>query len=154
MDLETPGGVPLEVILGIARDPVMMACIRVRDMRESLQFFIEKLGMTVLQFPLARTPGSQFEPDQPKGSTCIGYGDDSLKLLLIPSGPKDPPIQIGSMLQGITIVFDDSSDTLPAAAQGVSKQSPTTIYSPDGYPIILKPYTMFEKEATKEVPII
>jgi hypothetical protein len=160
VDLDTTGSVPLEVVVGSTRDPVMLASIRVRDMAESVSFFTNQMGMKILPFPLCRAPGSNFEPIPPKGSIYIGYSEDSFGILLAPTIKGDPPLRIGSQLNGFTIVVDDSTDEIvkgyplaisSALSSGLGAKSDNKITSPDGYTFIVKPYSQFKKESTTNV---
>lgn len=160
VDLDTVGNIPIEVVVGTTRDPVMLASIRVRDMAESVNFLKDQLGMKVLPFPLCRPPGSNFEPLPLKGSVYMGYSEDSFGILLTPTIKGDPPLRVGSQLNGFTIVVDDSSDDLvkgypPAISSvllpGVGGGKELKITSPDGYPFIIKPYSQFKKESTTNV---
>jgi hypothetical protein len=149
VDLESPGGIPMEVIIGLARDPVMLSCLRVTNVIESTKFFTEELGMKVLPFPIARGKGSTFEPEQIRGSTYVGYSENSMGLLLTPSPKlKSPPLAIGTMLEAFTIVYDDSKSPAKALPPAASKSE---VKSPDGYKFVLKGYEQFKKEATKKV---
>lgn len=156
VDADTPGGIPLEVIIGIARDPVMLTCLRVSNVAASTKFFTEELGMKVLPFPISRQKGSSFEPEPVPGSSYVGYGDNSMGLLLTPS-PKlrAPPLVVGTMLEAFTLVFDDSTlaaNKLPPAVKKLlADGSGGVIKSPDGYKFALKGYEIFKKESTKSV---
>jgi hypothetical protein len=155
VDLDTPGGIPMEVIIGLARDPVMLTCLRVSNVLDSTKFFTEQLGMKVLPFPLSRAKGSTFEPEQVPGSQYVGYSENSMGLMLIPSPKlKAPPLVIGTMLEAFTLVYDDSAgvaDKLPPAVVTVLGGAPNMIKSPDGYTFVLKGYEQFKKEATNKV---
>lgn len=155
VDLDTPGGIPMEVIIGLARDPVMLTCLRVTNVADSAKFFIEQLGMKVLPFPLSRAKGSTFEPEQVPGSQYIGYSDNSMGLMLTPSPKlKAPPLVVGTMLEAFTLVYDDSAGAaskLPPAVVKVLGGAPNIVKSPDGYSFVLKGYEQFKKEATDKV---
>ena len=155
VDLETPGGIPMEVIIGLARDPMMLTCLRVTNVLDSTKFFTEQLGMKVLPFPLSRAKGSTFEPEQVPGSSYVGYSENSMGLLLTPSPKlKAPPLVVGTMLSAFTLVYDDSesaSMALPPAVNRVVNGGVNEIKSPDGYTFVLKGYEQFKKEATNKV---
>ena len=85
IDVRSPGGIPLEVVVGIARDPFMFACLRVSNIKESVAFFTEVLGMREGPMPLARQPGSQYEPSQANNEVFLNYGGDSYGFLLSPA---------------------------------------------------------------------
>ena len=147
VDLDTPGKIPLEVVVGIARDPLMLTCLRVRDVSASTDFFIKQMGMKSLPFPLARGAGSDYEPAQPLKSSYVGYGENSMGLLLV-SGAKDaPPLNIGTVLQAITLVYDQNKiDTLPPLFQNAAQGGEKRVLSPDGYPFVLKSYEEYQKQ--------
>ena len=151
VDLDTVNEVPLQIVVGIARDPLMQATLRVSNLQQSKDFFIDKLGMKVLPFPLARTPGSEFEQPAPPGSVYVGYGVDTMGLLLVET-KNGAPIQVGSRLEGFKIVVDDKieKNLLPEATSLMfqdGKMKSITVNSPDGYKFVLQPYSDFEKTA-------
>jgi len=136
----------------------MLACLRVSDVAASVKFFTNELGMRTLPLPLARQPGSDFEPPQPPGSAYVGYGVDSFGLLLVPGAKGDPPLSVGNALAGFTVVYDDAPeqiDALPplarAAATATEKGTAQRVLSPDGYPFILKSLREHEKTATQSM---
>ena len=152
VDLDTPGKIPLEVVIGLARDPVMITCLRVTNVAESTKFFVEQLGMKVLPFPISRPKGSTFEPEQVPGSSYVGYSESSMGLLLTPSPKlKAPPLNIGNFLKGFTLVFDEKSVKLPPAVVKALSTATNEIKSPDGYPFFIKGYNVYAKEATNSV---
>ena len=68
VELDTPGNVPLEVVVGYRmRDNIMCMCIRVTDMKATIDFLTKELGMQLLPYPLARDEGSRFEQEKAKG---------------------------------------------------------------------------------------
>lgn len=153
VDADTPNGIPLRVIVGISRDPIMAVNLKVTDLKQSLEFFTQVLGMKELPFPLARQEGSQFEPQQTTGSAFVGYGSDSFGIILTPptttnkkraNTPAIPAISPGSQFNKIGIVFDDSKSDLPDAFKSESLD----IKSPDGYSFSLIPYSKFMKVAS------
>mmetsp|Transcript_12835 Transcript_12835/g.19281 ORF Transcript_12835/g.19281 Transcript_12835/m.19281 type:complete len:385 (+) Transcript_12835:1-1155(+) len=163
VDLDTPGNIPVEVVVGITRDPIMIACIRVSNLQQSIQFFTETMGMSQLPFPLSRAPGSAFEPAMPKDAVYMGYSESSMGVLLKPTIKGDPPLRVGSQLNGFTVIVDDSSksgqvkgsysapiasilDRLSSDAK--LDEASRTILSPDGYPFIIKPFSQFSQQST------
>lgn len=149
MDLDTPGNIPLEVVVGSTRDPIMLVCLRVSDIQTSVRFFSEQLGMKQLPFPLCRLPGSAFEPTCPKDAVYLGYSADSMGVLLRPSAKGEAPLQVGSLLNGFTLVVDDSNKSaLPTALSAALGEASRTILSPDGYPFIVKAFSQFKVEST------
>jgi hypothetical protein len=160
IELDTPNGIPLQVVVGQARDPIMACCLRVTDLVQSVAFCIEQLGMSIQPYPLARAAGSQFEPGMPENSAYVSYGGDSLGLVLRefvqPKGRRGrvinkeviPPLDIGSQLQGFTVLVDDhlKAEQLPLAARAViERKEAVRVTSPDGYSFTLSPATQFEK---------
>ena len=51
----------------------MLTCLRVTDMRKSVDFLTKELGMKLLPFPMARKEGSQYEKEQDKGTVWMGH---------------------------------------------------------------------------------
>lgn len=157
VDLDTPMGIPMEVVIGLARDPIMLACIRVTNVAASAKFFMEELGMKVLPFPISRPKGSTFEPEQTPGSQYVGYSGDTMGLLLVPSPKlKAPPLVVGTMLESFTLVYDDSAAAvtagkLPPAVGRITGGGSNVIKSPDGYTFVLKGFEQFKKEATNKI---
>jgi hypothetical protein len=175
VDLDSPAGVPYQVVVGIARDPLMMACIRVSSVADSQAFFTQQLGMQVLPFPLSRAVGSAFEAAPPKGSVYVGYGESSMGLLLV-APEKNEVVNVGSLLQAFTIVVDNkrfSPQGLPPLGKlllkdkllggesieskeeynGVRVQQVddgVLVFSPDGYPFLLRSLEAFQKTASRE----
>lgn len=155
IDLDTPAGIPLEIVIGDRRDPMMTVSLKVTDLKESTSFFQDTLGMKPLPFQLARPAGSQFEATQPPNSIYLGYSPDTMGVLLVQQ-PKDaPPIVIGSQLRYFTVVYDDSKDKKSQLPPALSDSSSTSsddgqtiiIKSPDGYPFQFLPYSKFIKSA-------
>lgn len=148
------GRIPYEIVIGLSRDPLMCIGLKVRDMAESLKFFQNTLGMQILPFNYARTVGSNFEPQPPKGSTFVGYGQDSLGLLLLPSNGKES-IEVGSLIDAFKIVVDESDiSRLPTKVADIlnSDDKGEKLLSPDGYPFVFQRYTEFSKnDAVKEL---
>ena len=139
----------------------MLACLLVSDIKASTAFFKDELGMQELSFPLSRSVGSDFEPQQPKSSIYLGYGSDSMGVLLIPAPKGSPKINVGSQLDAFTIVADDSDPSgdidVPAlpprvqAALASSENGSRTVLSPDGYKFVILPYSEFKVFATSSV---
>lgn len=86
----SPNQIPYEITVGLTRDPLMLVCLRVKNLKESSDFFVNELGMKMLDYPLARAKDSQFEKPQPKNSVYVSYGPNSMGLLLV-----EDPIEIG-----------------------------------------------------------
>ena len=149
VDLDTPNNLPLKIVVGIRRDPLMFACISVSNIDQTVKFLSEELGMKEMPLPLARNPGSEFEPQPQKGDIYMGYSPDTMGFLLTPL-PKGVKLSIGTQLNGFNIIVDDKSiDKLPQSIQGLlsDKSGNNRIKSPDGYSFIITPYSEFEKYA-------
>ena len=170
VDLESPSGVPYEVVVGIRRDPLMMVCLQVQDMKANEAFFTSQLGMKPIPFPLARAPTSEFEAKPPPKSVHLGYGDVGMSILLI-QAPKKVQVTTGNVLDQFTIVYDDSSILINPSTSNTSTSTSTssttndssstvysesfirtisdpstrTILSPDGYKFRLRPYSEYAK---------
>lgn len=178
VNMNTKSGIPLEIVIGESRDPLMYAALQVNDLQESVKFFTEELGMRELPFPLARINGSAYEPRQPKGSVYLGYMEGTFGLLLNkfntiqdqeeevvsifglftykkkPAVDPNAKLVVGSQLRGFTVLYDDETSDiskLPKAAQRslANGENNKIILSPDGYPFILTPYSKFKMYATE-----
>ena len=111
--------------------------------------------MKILPYNYARSPGSNFEPQPSKDQVYIGYGENSLGILLTPSNDRNK-INVGTVLSAISIVAD-TSQALPSAVNDLfndndnGSSNDKMIYSPDGYPFKIISYKEFEKnKAVKE----
>ena len=165
VDLESPSGVPYEVVVGIRRDPLMIVCLQVQDMKANEAFFTSQLGMKPIPFPLARAPTSEFEAKPPPKSVHLGYGDVGMSILLL-QAPKKVQVTTGNVLDRFTIVYDDSTtlinptSTSSSSTSGgssnsvvysesfirtISDPSARTLVSPDGYKFRLRPYSEYAK---------
>jgi catechol 2,3-dioxygenase-like lactoylglutathione lyase family enzyme len=158
VDLDSPGAIPFQVVVGTRRDPISYVCLRVSDVRATEAFLSEALGMRPLDFAdsLARVPGSDFEPRQPKDSAYLGYGPDLMGVLLVPPGKATggkgtSPVVVGTQLEALTVVVDKSAPALPQAAKD-ALASGDAILSPDGYPFVVQSYTDLEKQAVTTLP--
>jgi hypothetical protein len=176
IDMDTPGGVPLEVVVGVPKvDPLMLACIRCSSVADTARFLQDELGMSEQPFPYARQVGSLYEPQKPTDSVFLSYGAETFGLLLVPTldakrdAKKYPnfsaskntgPINVGTVLDCFTIVVDDkkaSAGLLPPAmarfmalASGSGKKSSSDdgiVFAPDGYRFRLEKYSDFQKRA-------
>jgi hypothetical protein len=146
IDVISPGGVPLEVVVGIARDPFMFASLSVQNMKESLAFFCDEMGMTQMPMPLARQKGSQYEPQQPKESIFLSYGEDLFGLLL-QQAPRRTKVNPGGLLGEITVLADDSPlavGQLPSAVKAALKGGNGVVRSPDGYTFVVKGFSKYK----------
>ena len=192
VDLESPSGVPLEVVVGTVADPLMYACLRVSSLAESTAF-CEALGMRRAAVPYARQQGSNFEPQLPPTATYMTFslppvdssssssntttsaaasssssavnapingafapGSPGLGLLLVERDKKkkQPPLSVGSVLEGFTIVADTSKPLAPAVARALTesvvsdgpRQGQGLAVSPDGYRFFVQTFDAFDKE--------
>ena len=154
IELDTPGGIPLQVVVGSARDPIMASCIRVNNLQESSIFCKEVLGMSEYPYPLARTIGSKFEPPMPLYSVYMSYSPDSMGIVLSQRQKKVQPLDIGSVFRGYTIIADDKNkdSNLPEALKN-AMESPTDniLLSPDGYAFRIVKLSDFEKTTPKNL---
>ena len=183
IELDTVDGLPIQAIVGIRRDPLTALEVRVSSVRDTQKFLSDTLGMKPLSFDkvLSRTKGeidellpkhditsllnpnpipsilvdtgSEFEPQAAKGTVAMGYGDDSVALILIQS-PVDPktkkqtPVIIGGQLSAITIVADDDVQSLPASVRDAMDKPGMLLLSPDGYPFKIVSNRAFEQVAS------
>jgi len=120
MDMNSPEGIPLLIIVGENRDPIMTVSLNVSNLKDSLSFFTNVLGMKPLPFPLARPAGSQFEPPQPPNSIYLGYSPNTMGVLL-QEAEKGKPLNIGNRLRYLKIVYDDSA--LPSDTPGKEEKA-------------------------------
>ena len=171
VDMATPGGVPLELVVGTATDPLMLACLRCTSVPNSVDFFTEELGMLPQEFPHARQVGSNFEPQLPTGAVFLSYGPGQFGLLLVPTldakrdkkflppnfnpSKNTGPIDVGSVLDCFNIVVDDIKKSgknvaraLPPAAKRLleSGDRDSIVISPDGYRFRLQRFSDWEKK--------
>ena len=153
MDLEGPSALPLQLVVGTARDPLMVACIRVSDLQRSVDFFTRELGMKPMPYPLSRAPRSTFEQQQPDKSVFLSCAKDSLGLLLLPSGKGDAPLNVGNELRAFNFIVDDVSSnvSLHPLVQAFVDGGASQVFSPDGYPVVFTKYSDFAKTATKNI---
>lgn len=154
IDGDSPNRIPVEIVVGVSRDPLMAVCLRVRDLDNAKKFFVDELGMKIYPFPLARQLNSNFEPQEPEKSVFVRYGDTGLGLILLPSPKNAPELAIGGVLNKMTIVYDDQKiSQLPSALAATLESSPSaSIVSPDGYTFAFIPVRMFDKIATSSIP--
>ena len=171
IDMDTPGGVPLEVVVGVPKvDPLMLACLRCSSVADTVRFLQDELGMSEQPFPYARQVGSLYEPQKPADSVFLSYGAETFGLLLVPtldvkrdtkkypnfSASKNTgPIDVGTVLDCFTIVIDDkkaTAGTVPPAmarflATGKKSSDEAIVSAPDGYRFRLEKYSDFQKRA-------
>lgn len=164
LELNTPSNLPLQVVVGQTRDPIMFASIRVSNIQETEKILTESLGMQRLPFSLSRSPGSVFEPPQPPKSIYLGFSEGTFGILLNPVQKGEPPLTIGSKFDGFEFVFDDSIgyETLPPAVKALypelensksdEKIDERSMTLPDGYKLYMKPYSLFSTKATSIIP--
>ena len=146
VDLVTPGGIPYQFVVGTARDPLMTVCLATSDMKKSITFFTESLGMQILPFKNARALGSNFEPQPRKDEVCVGYGNSTLSLVLTPT-PNKGKVEVGNVIEYFSIVVDDSNPAQIPTDVRNALDSKQIMFSPDGYPFKLLSYTEFQKSS-------
>lgn len=155
VDLETPSGLPFQVVVGYTRDPLMLAAVRVPDIAATKRFLMENLGLSMFPFPLSRPAGSKFEPLPPKGSVYLSYGPDSFGLLLLPQERPAQRDESQQLLESITIVVDTAAVNLPKfvkeqlqlgsdEAANPTDAKVAEIVASGGLKIRLIPYNIFE----------
>lgn len=169
IDVDTPNEIPLEIVVGKTNDPIMLTCLRVSNMKESLDFFINTLGMTKYPLPLARASGSVFERAQPSKTEYVSYSDNTMGILLTETPSVNDleskkrnkkvviePVVVGNKLSGFTIIANDISEMIDGSNDSDAKKrikdliSKQMVTSPDGYKFYIKPYSTFSKEASSK----
>eukprot|EP01039_Chlorochromonas_danica_P010621 gene10621-11771_t len=150
LDLESPNGLPYQVVVGEVRDPLMAVCLRVANLKTSATFFRDTLGMIDVPYPLARQPGSQFELAGKNDWVSLGYGPDSLTLVLREGDSRtEGPLVKGSFLRGMTIIVDDKA--MPRREKEKKELvEDVVIESPDGYLFTLRPLSLHQKSARRD----
>ena len=168
IDLDTPAGIPVQVVLGIRRDPLSYIALRVSNVKQSGEWLSNTLGMKKVDFDktLSRVKGSDFEPQSElfPGSEYYSYSDDTMGVLLLASPKKAGPIEVGGLIDSIKIVVDSNSEDVPQpikdmlidANSNANTNSNTNdkkyLESPDGYRFSVQSAKDFEKTSTKKAP--
>jgi len=124
-----PGGLPLQVFFGDRGDPMQFIALRTNDLKKSIAYYQDVLGMKKLPYPQLRAQKkSMFEPEQPKGSVLMGYNKEGMGVLLLPkSAGGKAPARPGSLVGGLTVV--GGAGDVAAAAEGGA------LRDPDGNPV-------------------
>jgi hypothetical protein len=55
LELVAPGGLRINLFSGIRRDPMMFVALRVRDMKKSIKWYTDILGMQQMTYPRVST---------------------------------------------------------------------------------------------------
>jgi len=163
VDMRTPSGIPLELVVGTSADPLMMACLRCSSVAVTASFLVDELGMSPQPYPYARQVGSNFEPQFPAGGIFMSFGPGQFGLLLVPSqskgGKQQPkssssigaePIDVGNVLDAFKIIVDDKPNAPlpppPAAKRFLDGDARTsTLVAPDGYTFRFQRYSDFSR---------
>lgn len=143
----------MQVIVGLRRDPMMFLAMRVQDIKKSVAFYENVLGMTRQDYPLSRIPESQFEPKQPMNTVYLSYDPDGFGILLMRSENKKK-VNVGGLVEKLAILdtnvlergkeFGDAAKFV-GRAPGIGTRV-AVADDPDGYGIVLVEYDDFEKE--------
>jgi hypothetical protein len=51
LELVAPGGLRINLFSGIRRDPMMFVALKVRDMKKSIKWYTDTLGMQQMPYP-------------------------------------------------------------------------------------------------------
>ena len=92
---------------GYSERSFMFACLRVSNIKESVAFFTEVLVVEAGPMPLARQPGSQYEPSQ-ANNEVFELWRRFAGFLLSPA-KKGTYADPGGLLGEFTIIADDST---------------------------------------------
>ncbi len=161
IDLDTPAGIPIEVVLGIRRDPLSYIALRVSNVKQSGEWLKNTLGMKQIDFDktLSRVKGSDFEPQLKSfpGSQYYSYSDDTMGVLLLASPKGAGPIEVGGLIDSLKIVVDPIALDVPQSIKDLfsnaqDKNENKYLESPDGYRFIVQSVEDFEKTSTKNAP--
>ena len=146
VEMDTPAGIPLQIVVGRARDPIMCACIRVANLAQTMAFCQESLGMTEQAFPLARKPGSDFEPRHPANSVYVTHTPETMGQIFTQAQANEPKVDVGTLFQGFGVVADDVSPNakLPVAVQQ-ALSGDRILTAPDGYRFRIQPLSEFQR---------
>lgn len=151
LQIITPGGLRIKLMSGMRRDPPMFIALKVADMTKSIAWYTDVAGMTKMPYPLARAPGSPFEPLQPKKSVFMAYEGEAFGVLLIPM-ERGEIIRPGSFYSLAVLVedVDKVAEDLGTAARTTPGARFQTRYvsasDPDGYVVKFLDYNDWRKE--------
>ena len=113
--------------------------------------------MEETEFPLARQPGSVFEPPPPKGSTYLAYNKDGFGLLLL--NGKGATINTGNIFDKLAIVSTSVVEKGKENNAVFAGEVPNigtrvaVLKDPDGRGNVLVEYEDFERELPNlEIP--
>lgn len=149
LQLVAPGGLRLKLLSGERRDPPMFVAIKVKDLKRSITWYTDIAGMTQSPYPLARAPGSPFEPEQPKNSVFMAYEGDAFGVLLLPAG-RGETLNPGSAFSLSVLADDfekiagDLGGTADLKSVGGRARS-ISLSDPDGYPFQFVDYSGWQK---------
>lgn len=149
VQLVAPGGLHLRLLSGERRDPPMFVTIKVKDLKRSIEWYTDIAGMTQLPYPLARAPGSPFEPEQAKNSVFMAYEEGAFGVLLLPA-ERGESLNPGSAfsLSVLTDDFDKLAGDLEGTADVNSVEGRArsmSLSDPDGYPFQIVDYSGWQK---------
>ncbi|CAM9475059.1 unnamed protein product, partial [Phaeothamnion confervicola] len=127
-----------------------------QDLQRSVKWYVEVAGMRPTPYPQARpTPGTVFEPQQPKGSVFMAYEPEGAGVLLVPAA-RGETVRIGAVYSKLALLAENVIDgDLPdkfgaslkfaGAVPGVGTRVAVGA-DPDGYGIVFVEYGDWEKE--------
>lgn len=147
----TPGGLRLRLLSGVRRDPPAFVAVKVADTKKSIAWYTDVAGMQKMPYPLARAPGSVFEPAQPKDSVFMAYEGGAFGVLLVPR-ERGEVIRPGSFVSLAVLVEDldkiagDSSVPVQTADGANTAVRFVPLIDPDGYVVKFVDYDDWRKE--------
>lgn len=150
LQLIAPGGLRLKLMSGDRRDPPMFVVVKVKDLKKSMQWYTDVAGMTNFPYPLARAPGSPFEPDQPKDSVFMAYEGQAFGVVLVPAA-KNEAVSPGSVFS-VSVLAEDVDKIGEDLGEAVSIDSArggtrsVSVSDPDGYVVKFVEYSDWRKQ--------
>lgn len=144
-----PGGLRLAILMGDRRDPPMFVAVKVKDLKKSVQWYTDVAGMSKFPYPLARAPGSPFEPLQPRDSVFMAYEGEAFGVLLVPAarGETVNPGGVFSasfLAEDVGKIAEDVGGTVDADSAWGGTRS-VSISDPDGYAVKFVEYSSWQK---------